>query len=192
MAESMAESMAQSNPEFLEKFRKKLLQYGYEPSGFPLEKFKTITEAMASLDELCKRIITRRRDKSRMLGMVMHDEKLCEHIMKVLKNLENLEFYVNNVKGFLEKTTEKTFTPESAKQVSELYNRLNYAVYDACGSEEVHMIKSVTAMTEATRHMSYHDRRHCRGDDILDDMMDEHFPDGWPSDYSSDSSFDNW
>jgi hypothetical protein len=54
------------------------------------------------------------------------------------------------------------------------------------------MIKSVTAMAEATRVMSIHMQRHCRGDDILDDMMDEHFTDGWPSDYSSDDDFDNW
>jgi hypothetical protein len=180
--------MTQSNPEFLEKFQKMLLQFEYEPHGFPLKEFETPAEAMASLNELCDRIIVRRRDKSRMLGMVLHDDKLCDHIMKVLKNLENLEFYTNNVKVFLEKITEKTFTEESAKQISELYNRLNYAIYAACGPEEVHMIKSVTAMAEATRGMSYHMQRYCWGDDMLDDMMSEH---GCSlSDYNS--SDDDW
>jgi hypothetical protein len=83
------------------------LQFNYEPHGFPLEKFETKAEAMASLDELCKRIITRRREKGRMLEKVLHDEKLCEHIMKVLKNLENLEFYINNVRVSLKKLRKK-------------------------------------------------------------------------------------
>jgi flagellin-specific chaperone FliS len=182
--------MAQSDSELLEELRKILLQFDYEPHGFPLEKFETIAEAMALLDELCKRSVERRRDKCILLEKVLHNEKFCEQIIKVLEKLENLEFHITNLRCLLEKIS--TFTPESAKQVSELYNRLNYAVYDASGPEEVHIIKSVTTMAEATRNMSYHMRRHCQGDDIFDDMMDEHFPDGRPSDNSSDSSFDDW
>jgi flagellin-specific chaperone FliS len=187
------ESMTQSNPEFLETSRKMFLQFEYEPHGFPLKEFETIEEAMASLDELCKRSAERKRDKCQMLGKVLHDEKFCEQIMLVLKKLEELEFHITNLRCFLEKTTEKTLTEESAKQVSELYNRLNYAIYAACGSEDVHMIKSVTAMAEATRGMSYHMQRHCWGDDIWDDMMDEHFPYGLPSSgYSSDDNYSDW
>ncbi len=180
--------MTQSHLEFLGRFSKMLLHFDYDPHGFPLKEFETPAEAMASLNELCERIIARRKDKNRMLEMVMHDEKLCENIMKVLRKLEELEFYINNFMGFLEKTTEKTLTEESAKQISELYNRLNYAIYAACGSEEVHMIKSVTAMAEATRGMSYHMQRNCWGDDILEDMMSEYSCS--LSDYNS--SDDDW
>lgn len=182
--------MAQSDSELLEELRKILLQFDYEPHGFPLEKFETIAEAMALLDELCKRSVERRRDKCILLEKVLHNEKFCEQIMKVLEKLENLEFHITNLRCLLEKIS--TFTPESAKQVSELYNRLNYAVYAACGPEEVHIIKSQAAMTDATRDMSYHMRRHCRGDDILGDMMDEQFPDGWPSDDSYDDNHSDW
>jgi hypothetical protein len=187
------ESMTQSNPEFLVRFHEMLQHFDYEPHNFPLKEFETITEAMASLNELSERIIARKIDKSRMLKMVMHDEKFCENILQILRKLEELEFYINNFMGFLEKTTEKTLTEESAKQVSELYNRLNYAIYAACGPEEVHMIKSATAMAEATRGMSYQMQDYCWGNDILDDMMLEHGC-SLSDDNSSDdnSSDDDW
>jgi hypothetical protein len=119
---------------------------------------------MKKLDELHKRSEERRRGKCKMLEMVLHDAKFCEKIIQVLNNLEKLEFHITNLRCFIEKISD--FTPESAKQVSELYNRLNYAVYDACGPEELHIIKSYAAMAEATNRMSYHDQRFCWGDDI--------------------------
>ncbi len=192
MAGSMAESVAGTmDPhEALNRFRAGLLRYEYEAHGFPCEEIETIAEAMKKLDELHKRSEGRRRDKCKMLVNVQHNQESCEKIFQVLKKLEELEFHITNLRWLIEKIS--AFTPESAKQVSELYNRLNYAVYDACGPEEIHIVKSQAAMAKATENMSYHMRRHCWGDDILDDMMDEHFPDGWPSDCSSDSSFDNW
>ena len=102
-----------------------------------------------------------------MLERVLHHDEFCEKIIQVLNNLENLEFHITNLRYFIEKISD--FTPESAKQVSELYNRLNYAVYDACGPEELHIIKSYAAMAVATSGMSYNDQRFCWGDDIGDD-----------------------
>lgn len=175
MAESMAESIAHS--EFLKRFREMLLQFEYEPSGFPLKNFETIAEAIASLGEISDRNAERRRDKSNMLEMVLHDDEFCEKIITALNKLENLEFHITNLRCFLEKITEKTFTEECAKQISEFYNRLNYAVYDACGPEELHIIKSYAAMAEATSGMSYHDQRFCWGDDISIGDDDDYFSD---------------
>ena len=166
MVESMERSMAGSidQHEALKKFRAGLIHYDYKPHGFPCEEIETTAEAMGKLDELRKRSKGRREDKCKMLEMVLHNEESCKKIMHALKKLEELEFHIDNLRCFIEKISD--FTPESAKQVSELYNRLNYAVYDACGPEELHIIKSYAAMAEATSGMSYHDQRFCWGDDI--------------------------
>lgn len=163
MAGSMDESM--DPREALKRFRAGLLCYEYEPHGFPCEEIETKAEAMEKLDELCKRSEGRRSDKFKMLEKVQHDEKFCEKIIQVLKKLEELEFHIDTLSCLIEKIS--AFTPESAKQVSELYNRLNYAVYDACGPEDLHIVKSHAAMAKATENMSYYMQRHCWGDDMF-------------------------
>ncbi len=89
MAESMTGSMAGTIHDFLKSFEKVILQFDYESHGFPLEKFETKAEAIASLGEISKRIAEKGREKGKMLEKVQRDKKFCERIMEVLKKLES-------------------------------------------------------------------------------------------------------
>jgi hypothetical protein len=143
--------------------------------NFPIEKLESLQHAKRRFAALVAESTQTRKSLLRMLELFMAYPKKADQVMTEIRTLENLEFQINIVQGFLDsKLTEETFSKEICILVSELYNKFNYAVCAASGPEAIHIKVSVARMAEATKSMPEHQQRFCWGDDILDDMMSEH------------------
>ena len=147
-----------------------------DPSyNFPTENFESLQQAKKRLNELVEESLERRKSQTKMLRFYMAYPEKAEQVMTEIRTLENLEHKIGILQGFLDSNlTEKTFSKEIAKLVSELYNKYNYAVCEASGPEAVRIKESVARMVEATAGQPAWMQRFMWGDDILDDMMEEH------------------
>ena len=143
-------------------------------SNFPIENFESLQQAKKRLTTLVTESADTRKRQRKTLSYCQPYPKKAEQIMTEIKTLENLEFKISNLLGFLDSNlTEKTFTPEIARLVSELYNKFNYAVCEASGPEAVRIKESVARMVEATAGQPAYMKSYMWGDDIFDDDMSE-------------------
>jgi hypothetical protein len=135
--------------------------------NFPIEKLESLQHTKRRFAALVAESTERRESPLVMLELCQAYPQKAEEVMTEIRTLENFEFQINIMLGFLDRNlTEGTFSKAIAKLVSDLYNKFNYTVCAASGPEAIHIKESVARMAEATKSMPGQMQSYCWGDDI--------------------------
>jgi len=107
------------------------------------------------------------------LVFLSHHER-CEQIVEEIRTLENHQFKIGIFNDFFDHSiTKKNFSKDIQRLVSELYNKLNYAVCASSGPDCLDIYEKIAKMAAATAHLHPYTQRECMGLDLAYDSDDD-------------------
>jgi hypothetical protein len=131
-----------------------------------METFNDYAEGKERIDALSQMCVNRLSSLRQSLVFLSHPERY-EQIVEEIHTLENHQFKISIFNDFFDHSlTKENFSKDIKKLVSELYNKLNYAVCAVSGKEALRIYESRKRMEAVTEWMDPHMRAYCLGDDL--------------------------
>ncbi len=140
--------------------------------SFPMETFNCYAEGKERIDALSKMCDNRLSSLRQSLQFYSHPGS--EQIVEEIRTLENHQFKIGIFQNFFDHSlTKKNFCKDIKRLVSELYNKLNYAVCASSGHDCLDIYEKIAKMAAATAHLPPHTQRECMGLDLEFDFDDD-------------------